>query len=199
MHPLWKEFALSFTAMFVAIDVIGMAPLFLGLTRSMSPTDRTGVLNKSVFVALAVALLFAVLGTSIFRFLGIGVPDFKIAGGLILLLVSLADLLHGHDDSASSGATGVVPLAVPLITGPGLITTVILQVASSGYLVALSALLLNFAIVWVVLARSQGIARVIGKDGTVVVSKIVALLLAAIAVSMMRSGFEEIVRAFRTS
>lgn len=193
-----REFVLSFTAIFVAVDVIGIVPLFLGLTRNMPEGERKSVLDKSLFVAVIVALVFATLGNSIFRFLSISVADFKIAGGLVLLLVSLADLLHGPEpQTQTSGSTGVVPLAVPLITGPGLITTAILQVSVSGMAITLAALLINFLIVWVALRKASVISRLIGRDGTVVVSKIVALLLAAIAVAMMRGGLEDTVRTFQ--
>lgn len=193
-----REFALSFTAIFVALDVIGIVPLFLSLTRNMPEGERKSVLDKSLLVAIIVALVFAILGNSIFRFLSISVADFKIAGGLVLLLVSLADLLHGPEpQTQTSGSTGVVPLAVPLITGPGLITTAILQVSVSGMVITLAALATNFLIVWVALRNASVISRLIGRDGTVVVSKIVALLLAAIAVAMMRGGLEDTVRAFQ--
>lgn len=192
-----REFVLSFVAFFVAIDVIGMVPLFLGLTRNLDEGARRLVLRQSIVVATTVALLFAIAGTAIFRFLSIGVADFKIAGGIVLLLVSLADLLQGPEGhAASSGSTGIVPLAVPLITGPGVITAGILQVATRGYAVALSALLLNFLIAWFVLAKATIVSKAIGRDGTVIVSKVVALLLAAISVSMIRGGLEDIIRAF---
>ena len=91
----------------------------------------------------------------------------------------------------SSGNTGIVPLAVPLITGPGVLTTLILQVGTVGYPITLAALFLNYAFAWVTLRKSDSVTKLLGKDGTVVLSKIAALLLAAISVAMIRSGIFE--------
>lgn len=200
IHDFAREFVLSFMAVFVALDIIGIVPLYMGLTHNMDPQHRTTVLNKSIGVAFSVAVLFGVAGNSIFHFLSISTADFKIAGGLVLLLVSIADLLQGPESQQqSSGSTGVVPLAVPLITGPSVITTSILQVSTRGYVIGVLSLILNFLFAWWVLARSQAVARLIGKDGTVVVSKIAALLMTAFSVSMIRAGLEETIRAFQSS
>jgi multiple antibiotic resistance protein len=107
--------------------------------------------------------------------------------------------LHGGPDAVkqTSGSTGIVPLALPLITGPGVLTALVLQVGQYGYWITIVALVVNYAFAWVVLRYCDLIQRWIGKDGTVVVSKITSLLLAAIAVSMMRSGLFEAIAAFQ--
>jgi multiple antibiotic resistance protein len=190
-------FALSFIAIFVAMDIIGTLPLFIGMTRGLSKSKRNTIVNTSMLVALFVALIFVFVGEKVFHFLGIMLFDFKIAGGLVLLLVSLADLAGGPEAmNRASGSTGVVPLAVPLITGPGVITTMVLQVNSIGYLISVLALFANYLLAWLVFRYSDKVTRVIGEDGTVVVSKIAALLLAAIAVSMIRSGVFGAISAF---
>ncbi len=193
------QLVLSFTAVFVALDIIGTLPMYISMTQRMTTPERKRIVNTSMLVAFAVALAFVFIGQAVFRHLGISIPDFKMAGGLILLLLSLADLLGGPEathSSASSGSTGVVPLAVPLITGPAVLTTLILQVQSYGYWITLLALAVNYVLAWALLRQSHGITRLIGKDGTVVISKIAALLLAAIAVSMIRGGlFESIIQA----
>ncbi len=195
-----RDFALSFTAIFVALDIIGTIPMYLGMTQAMPRKARDRVVNTSMLVAFVVAVVFIFFGLKIFQFLGISVFDFKIAGGIVLLLVSLADLVGGPEAVHNkSGSTGVVPLAVPLITGPGVLTTLILQVGAFGYAVTLTALLVNYVLAWVLLRKSDGVTRLIGKDGTVVVSKIAALLLAAIAVAMIRSGVFEAITVFRAS
>lgn len=194
-----KELILSFTAVFVALDIIGVVPLYLSLTQRLSRTERKSIVNTSMLVALIVALVFVFLGQGIFKFLGISIFDFRIAGGLVLLLVSLADLLGGPDtlhQRSLSGSTGVVPLAVPLITGPGVLTTLILQVGSFGYVVTLIALLVNYLLAWLILRKADRVTSLVGKDGTVVISKIAALLLAAIAVAMIRGGIFEAVKNF---
>lgn len=199
MRHAWHSFVLSFIAIFVALDIIGTLPLYVSMTQKMKGGDRNRVLDTSICVAFVVAIIFTFLGQAIFRYLGINVYDFKIAGGLVLLLVSLTDLV-GHPESAGrgSGSTGIVPLAVPLITGPGVLTTLILQVANSGYLITVAALLINYLLAWIVLRRSENVTRIIGNDGTVVISKVAALLLAAIAVAMIRSGVFESLSGFHT-
>ena len=196
---LLKSFGLAFTAIFVALDVIGTLPLYFSMTRGMDVRERRRIVDTSMGVALAVALVFVVLGREIFHFLGISIFDFKVAGGLVLLLVSLTDLVGGPEAVHGKGpnSTGIVPLAVPLITGPGVLTTLILQVGSAGFLVTLLALGANYLLAWMLLRRSEAITSLLGKDGTVVISKIAALLLAAIAVAMIRSGIFEAILAFR--
>lgn len=189
---MFQTFILTFTAIFVTLDIIGTLPVYIGMTRSMDEVSRRKAVNQSMVVALIVAVVFMVAGRALFGYLGIELGDFKIAGGIVLLLIALADLLGGPDAvQKSTGSTGIVPLAVPLISGPAVLTALIIQVEASGYPITLAALLLNYLIAWVVLVRSDLIQKVIGKDGTVVISKIAALLLAAIAVSMVRSGIIE--------
>jgi multiple antibiotic resistance protein len=191
-------FTFAFTAIFVALDIIGMLPMFISMTSAMKPSARKRVVNRSMLVAFVVALVFVFAGQRLFRHMGITLYDFKIAGGLVLLLVALSDLKGGPESTRQeSGSTGVVPLAVPLITGPGVLTTIILQVGAAGYAITLLALALNYLLAWGLLRRSETITRVIGKDGTIVISKIAALFLAAISVSMIRSGILEALSAWK--
>jgi len=191
-----RDFLLTFTSVFVALDIVGTIPIYLSMTRDLSREERGRIVNVSMLVALAVAILFVFGGLALFRYLGISLFDFKIAGGLVLLLISLADLLGGPESvQRSTGSTGVVPLAVPLITGPAVLTTLVLQVGTRGYFLTLAALISNYFIAWIMLRRCALIQRIIGKDGTVVISKIAALLLTAIAVSMIRSGVFDAIKA----
>lgn len=192
------SFMLVFVAIFVALDAVGTLPLFISMTHELTEDKRRTIVDTSMLVALLVALIFVFLGEALFRFLGITLFDFKIAGGIVLLLVSLADLLGGPEAvNRGSGSTGVVPLAVPLITGPAVIATLVIQVTSYGYLLTVTALLANYFLAWVIFKRSQAVTRLIGKDGTVIISKIAALLLAAISVSMIRSGIYSAISAFQ--
>lgn len=185
----WGTFSLTFVSMFVALDPIGLVPIYLSITSNVPEANRRRIVNTSMLVALGVAMAFAIVGQTVFRHLGIEIFDFRVAGGIILLLVALADLV-GHHEAADrgTGSTGIVPLAVPLITGPAVLTTLMLQVNAVGYPVTLLALILNYAIGWFALRHSGIVERAIGKDGTVAISKIMALLLAAISVAMIRSG-----------
>ncbi len=189
---MFREFSLTFIAIFVALDIIGTLPIYATITSSMMKPEKAKIVDTSMMVAFVVAVVFLFLGTGIFQFLGITIGDFRIAGGIVLLLISLADLVGQPEvEKRASGSTGIVPLAVPLITGPGVLTTLVLQARSAGYILTLSALLANYALAWGLLRRSDGITGKIGKDGTTVISKIAALLLAAIAVAMIRNGIVE--------
>lgn len=193
---MWNDFFVVFFALFVALDIIGVVPMYLSMTRDLGYLERNKVVDTSMLVATIVAVIFIFVGQTTFKHLGINLYDFKMAGGLVLLLVSLADLVGGPEAvNRSSGSTGIVPLAVPLITGPGVLTTVILHVGTKGYLISIAALLLNYALAWIILRKCESVTRIIGKDGTVVISKIAALLLTAIAVAMMRSGVFEAISA----
>jgi multiple antibiotic resistance protein len=187
-----KAFLTAFTALFVALDIPGTLPIYFGLSKALPEKKRRRVVDTSMAVALVTALLFLFLGQAIFRFLGIQVVDFRIAGGLVLLLIALADLVGKPEhENRVTGSSGIVPLAVPLITGPGVLTTLILQVEVFGYGLTVAALLANYVIAWLLLRNSERMFKLLGKDGAAVLSKLAALLLAAIAVSMIRGGLLE--------
>jgi len=190
----------SFTAQFVALDIIGAVPIYFSLTHNMEDHERTVMINKSMLVALIVALVFMLLGIQIFKFMGIEIFDFKMAGGIVLLLIALNELAHGPEaEKNSSGSTGIVPIAVPLISGPGVLTTLILQVSTVGYLITSISLVLNYTLAWVILRNSSKVKNAIGKDGTLIVSKIAALLLAAFALGMLRTGIFEAITFWKTA
>lgn len=194
-----KPFFLTCIAVFVALDIVGTLPMYVGMTSRLDRAERNRILDVSMLVAFVVAVAFAIAGLALFKALGITLADFRIAGGIVLLLISLADVVGGPGKAHSepSGSTGIVPLAVPLITGPAVLATMVLQIKQVGYTITLFALLTNYILAWGVLRKSNVITRIIGNDGTVVVSKISALLLAAISISMIRSGVYEAVQLFR--
>lgn len=183
------DFSFSFVSLFVALDIVGILPMYISMIQHQSPKDRKTTIRTSIVVAFIVALLFTLGGQALFKFMGITLFDFKIAGGIVLLLISLADLLGSPESkNRASGSTGIVPLAVPLITGPAAMTTLVIQAGSYGYPITIASMIANYFIAWVILHNSFYVTRLFGRDGTVVISKIAALLLAAIGVAMIRSG-----------
>lgn len=197
---MFQTFLTSFTAQFVALDIIGAIPIYFSLTHKMDDHNRNIMMNKSMMVAFIVALVFMLIGLQIFKFMGIEIFDFKMAGGLVLLLIALAELAGGPEaEKNSSGSTGIVPIAVPLISGPAVLTTLILQVSTVGYLVTSVALVVNYSLAWVILRNSSRVKNLIGKDGTLIISKIAALLLAAFALAMLRSGVFEAINFWKSS
>lgn len=181
--------------MFVAMDIIGVLPMYLGMTVGLEAKRRRRLVNLSVMVAAGVAFAFAMLGHWIFKLLGIAIYDFKVGGGIVLLVMAILDLIKGRGDKEHSASTGVVPLGVPLITGPGLIATVMLQVGIYGNIIVILSMLGNFLFAWAALRKSALITRFIGVEGTDIVSKIAALLMTAIAFAMIRTGLFEAIRA----
>ena len=185
-----KSFLLCFVPLFVAVDPVGVLPLFLGLTQGVSPGRRRRIIARSVVTAAAVALLFVAAGPAVLRLLGITIADFMVAGGVVLFGMSLAELVTPgkaarRPDPASLGA---VPLGVPLITGPAVLTTSMLLVDQYGLLPTALAVSANVLLAGAVFLCAEIINRLLGKAGASIVSKVGNLLLAAIAVMMVRKG-----------
>ena len=187
-------FFICFIPLFVAVDPIGVIPNFIALTGGLDRSRLRKVLVQSMITAFAVSIVFMFVGQQLLGYLGITVADFMIAGGALLFVFSLKDLVStGHEERASlDDGVGAVPIGVPLIAGPGLLTTTLVLVNQYGYLVVASALVANIVIAGLCLAFSQSISRFLGKTGTKTVGKIANLLLAAIAVMFMRKGLVEI-------
>ncbi len=185
------RFLQAFIPLFVAIDPIGLAAVFLGLGQSMPANQRQTIANQAVWTGGLVALGFLFLGQSVFSALGISVSDFQVAGGLILFILAAKDLIQSTGEPERlSEDFGVVPLGMPLIAGPASITTllVLAQSRAIGLVVTLVALAANLVIVVLALHYSAWLGRKIGPTGLRAISKIIAMLLAAIAVSMIRQG-----------
>lgn len=185
-----QKFLQAFIPLFVAIDPVGLAAIFLGLAPTMEAKERERIARQAVWTGGAVALGFLFLGRSIFSALGISVGDFQIAGGLILFILAARDLVHSVAEPEKLPADfGVVPLGMPLIAGPASITTLLLLAQSLGVAATLAALAANLALVVLALHYSEWLGRRIGPTGMRAISKIISMLLAAIAVSMIRQGF----------
>jgi multiple antibiotic resistance protein len=185
----------TFIPLFVAIDVTATLPIFLSLTHAMTDSEKRSVTRQSTFTALAVSLVFVVVGEAVFSILGITVNDFKIAGGLILLVLAILELMKDTEEGKRpTGTIGVVPIGVPLIVGPAVLTTLIVLINHYGIVPTTISLILNFIIVWFALTNAQKIIEIFGKNGIAALSKIMALLLAAIAVMMIRLGVEGILK-----
>jgi multiple antibiotic resistance protein len=185
-----QKFLQAFIPLFVAIDPVGLAAIFLGLAPTMEAKERERIARQAVWTGGAVALGFLFLGQSIFSALGISVGDFQIAGGLILFILAARDLIHSVAEPEKLPPDfGVVPLGMPLIAGPASITTLLLLAQSLGVAVTLAALAANLLLVVLALHYSEWLGRKVGPTGMRAISKIISMLLAAIAVSMIRQGF----------
>jgi multiple antibiotic resistance protein len=188
-----QKFFLAFIPIFVAIDPIGLVAIFMGLAGNASHEQRKRQGFLGIVTALCVAVGFVFLGQIIFDALGIKDADFQVAGGLILFGLASRELLGlGAADREASDDFGIVPLGMPLIAGPALLTALLVLVDTVGLVFTLASLLVNLALVAVAFWNADWFARWMGKQGLRGVSKIVALLLAAIAVSLIRRGWQGI-------
>jgi multiple antibiotic resistance protein len=184
------NFWLCFVPLFVAMDALGLLPLFVRLTQGLDQSRIRRVIFESVITAMVVALLFLFIGRIILTLLGITVADFMIAGGILLFLISLSDLIGPEKRRLQVGqdSVGAVPLGVPLIVGPGVLTATILLSSQYGTGPTVAAIVSNIVIVGIVFWLSDAIIRALGRAGTRTISKIASLILAAIGVMMVRKG-----------
>lgn len=196
MHMNIKEFWLCFVPLFVAVDALGTLPIFTALIGSAEQVRVTRLIKTSIVTALLVALPFIFLGKWLFMLLGITVADFMIAGGLILLLLSIRDLLATKKQSYGRDleSLGPVPLGVPLIVGPAVLTTILLLVGQYGFFMTTVATIINILIAGVIFFFTKIIIKIIGKAGTLIASKVASLFLAAIAIMLIRKGIIAILK-----
>ncbi len=185
-----NEFWLCFIPLFVAVDAIGVLPIFIAITANMPPPTVHKVLVQSLVTATAVALLFLTIGAAIFKFLGITTGDFMVAGGILLLFISLSDLITTDkiQRQIDPDSFGAVPIGVPLITGPAVLTTIVLLSNQYGPWLTSAAIVINILIAGGIFYSSTKIVKFLGKAGVKILSKIASLFLAAIAVMMIRKG-----------
>ncbi len=185
----------TFIPLFVAMNVFMLIPIFISMTKEMTTPKRQKVILDSILTAIIVSVSFIALGEVIFKILGITADDFKIAGGLLLLVLAILDLTHHIEERMKPDVKmGVVPIGVPLIVGPAVLTNILLLVDHYGILPTIVSLVLNLFIVWISLKNADGIIKIVGKGGIVGISKVMALLLASIAIMMIRLGIENIIK-----
>ncbi len=190
MLEIIQALPLTFIPLFVAMDPFGMLPIFTSLTVTMNVNEKKNAIRYSVLTAMVVSIVFALIGDAIFKVLGITVNDFKVAGGLLLLIFAIIELNKRGEAHIAPQDIGIVPLGVPLLVGPAVLTIMIVLIDNYGVVSTIISLILNLIIVFIVFTAEKSITRIIGINGLIAVSKIVALLLAAIAIMLIRVGIE---------
>jgi multiple antibiotic resistance protein len=190
-----KATLLAIIPIFIAMDAIGVLPLFISLTEGMKDVERHRVVRDSILTGFVVSLGFLAVGKFIFSVIEVTIPDFKVAGGIILLIIAIHDLLFPEKKRRIDGATvGIVPLGVPLIVGPAVLTTMLISVDAYGYIPTIISLVVNLTFAWGVFSRAGLLMRLLGEGGSKGVAKVVSLLLAAIAVMMIRRGIIDMIQ-----
>ncbi|MFA6349695.1 MAG: MarC family protein [Candidatus Omnitrophota bacterium] len=192
MLKVLEPYMLTFIPIFVAVDAIGNIPVFVSMVEGLNKKQRSKVITDSVTTAALMAILFMFVGKWVLRVLSITISDFQIAGGGLLFVIAVRLLLPGSQKTAISNGNdkdlGVFPLGTPLITGPAVLTTTLILLDTFGPVTTFISLVVNMLIVWISLLKADLIMKVLGAGGTRAFSKIMYILLAAIAVMMVRHG-----------
>ncbi len=195
----------TFITFFTVIDPLGLVPVVIVILANNNPKDRKKIITRAVIISALVIFVFALLGKFLIESLGIGLYAFNIAGGVLLFLIAL-DMLFGRTpgtretpieekEAISSSDVSVFPLAIPMIAGPGTIATTILFTDNASgnnmnILILAVVLILILFIAWVVMIKSSLIMKLIGRTGILVFSRILGIILAALAVQYILNGIQ---------
>jgi multiple antibiotic resistance protein len=182
----------SVIALFVVIDPIGTIPLFITITHNKTKKERNEISKTAVITAGALLMIFAIAGTQILSIFGITIASFMIAGGILLFIISVELLTHGswRFGGEISDDSGVIPLAFPLLAGPGAIAAVILSFQTSGLITTLISIVIVIGITYVIYYLTDPIYKILGRRGSLIITRVFAILVAAIAVQYIVNGLE---------
>jgi multiple antibiotic resistance protein len=179
-------------ALFIIVDPIGLVPVFSNMTKTMNKSDRAKMFRVVTYTGASLLTAFALVGQELLALFGIILPSFQIAGGLLLLLLSL-DILFRGQRLAKPGVhedIGVIPIAFPLLVGPGAITTTMIALGSYGILVTLGSILIVMLLTWIVMKQTDRIHRFLGKTGSAVIAQVIGVFIAAIAIQYVLAGIQ---------
>lgn len=193
MEEFLIALARGVVSLFVIVDPIGSIPIFIGLTRDMREDERWRTFKTAVITGFSLLLAFAVAGRWVLDLFDIKLYSFKIAGGALLLVLAFQLLTKGEleERPASPEESGVVPLGIPLLAGPGAITTTIVSLETAGPTITLASVLIVAALTWAILKFINPIHKILGRTGSAIISKVMAMLIAAIAVQYIIEGAAE--------
>jgi len=189
MHDWLQSFILTFVPLFIVIDALGNLPFIISLSEGMSIPERRRMVHLATITAAIVGLAFLFFGQFILKIMGISVGSFAIAGGLILLVLSIKYMTTGRMvEIIKEEMVAIVPIGTPLTVGPATITTLLLLATQYELYIVLISFALNLMIAWIIFLSSNQIVRFMGQGGLKAWSRVFSLLLAAIAVSMIIRG-----------
>ncbi len=214
------DFLLILLPLFVVVDPAGSLPVYLSLTERYTEAHRRRIAKRATVVAAITGVSFIIVGQAVMNVMGVSFADFQIAGGLLVVILAIVDILSAGKPAVPMGpvegqlveldrSVGIIPLAVPLIVGPATMATSLLLVNTYtpkysntfghplGEIIVVAmvivALLINLAVLFAAMWYSQWLVKLLGKNFMAVMNKIVMILLAAIAVSLIRQGIVSIV------
>jgi multiple antibiotic resistance protein len=188
-----KNLLLAFVPIFIAVDAIGVLPIFISFTYGLKKQEKSKVILQSMVTALGLAVGFIFLGKAIFSFLGITVSDFMIAGGTVLFSIAIIDIVNPQKKRrAPSKELAAVPLGTPLIVGPAVLTTSLIIIGEYGLFPSLISVVINVLLAGLIFSSSHILIKILGESGAKALSKVTSLFLGAIAVMMIRKGIFEL-------
>ena len=184
------DLAKAAIVLFIIVDPFGNIPIFIGLTEKMTETQKRKVFNTACLVGFILLLVFAFTGLEIFNIFGVSIYSFEIAGGVLLLIIAIRILISGsmQESVESPESIGAVPIAIPLLVGPGAITTTIFNLQTYEVYVTVLAVMVVIGITWFILRYLNTIYKFLGKTGSIVIARVMSLLIAAIAVQYILVG-----------
>lgn len=184
-----QQLALSFLPLFFAIGSVDFIPIYLGMTESMDARARSAMLREAMLTAAFILAGFLLLGKAVLLLMGVSIGDFMVAGGILLVVLSIR-ALSVNDDAVvpAGGDLGIVPLATPLIAGPAAMATTLILLDRHGSLITLCSIVLNVTVAWMVLDRAALLRRLLGDRVLKATGKLSYILLASIAVMLIRKG-----------
>ena len=198
-----------FVALIALINPLGVLPMFISLTQDFSAVQKQRAIRTAAFTVVAVVAISALLGENIIRFFGISTASLQVSGGLLILLMALNMLnaqpggtkttVEERDEAEHKDAIGVVPLGIPLLTGPGAMSTVIVMAHNAkkpmDYAAIIGSGVVIAILVWLTLQMAQPIARTLGRTGINIATRIMGLLVAAVAVEFIVDGLKAMIPA----
>jgi multiple antibiotic resistance protein len=192
VYQFLRPFFLSFIPLFIAMGAFDFLPMVLAMTQGMEEPKRKRAMREGAAAAGLILVTFLFIGKAVFLVLGVTDSDFLVAGGLLLLILSVKALLLDPDKPLPGPVRefGIVPLATPLLAGPAAMATTVVLLNSYGLMVSLTSILLNCLVSWLILDQSPRLGRFFGERGTQALSKLSYILLAAIAVMLIRHGVQ---------
>ena len=209
MDPLLTFFVTAFVSLFVTLDAVGNVPIFLSITPHTSEAERAAMVRRAALAVFAALVLFAAFGNFIFKFFGVTIEAFRIVAGLLLLKIAFdmmearpARVRHTPEEDAEGAQRediAIIPLAIPLLSGPGSISTVIALTGQAAkapkvltsFVLLLLAIALNVLIAYVVLRSATAVTRLLKETGMRIFTRVMGLILAAIAVQFVLTGIKE--------
>jgi len=184
----WSGLVQAVVWLLIILDPLGNLPLFMAATHNQTSAERRKTFTLATLVAFSLMVLFVLGGITVLNLFRVTLADLQIAGGLLLLIIAVRIVLFGHWSAEGEEQPSFVPLACPLLTGPGAITATLVLQATYGFALTAVAVFVSFLIVWVTLMFGERLFQILGKTGSAVLAQVMALLLATIAVQFIRSG-----------